>query len=309
MLTELQKKAAQAIVNVFETGNPRGEYGRVTLLPNDSGHLTYGRSQTTLASGNLHLLIKAYCETDGAPFADELQSYLKQLANRDLKLDNDETFRNWLKQAGDDPIMHEVQDQFFDRVYWAPSIGKAEAAGITSGLGTGIVYDSCIHGSWERMRDRTTAKHGPANEIGENAWVDHYVQERRDWLANHENTLLHRTVYRMDALHQLIEEGQWDLSLPFRVRGVLIDESVLDVVPVRVSAEDENERTLLLKKPPLKGDDVRAVQRALVQAGFAVTGDGTFGAETDKAIRAFQKQRGLKDDGIVGPATRAALGL
>ena len=58
MLTDLQKKAAQAVVNVFETGHARGEYGQVTLLPGDSGHLTYGRSQTTLASGNLFLLIK-----------------------------------------------------------------------------------------------------------------------------------------------------------------------------------------------------------------------------------------------------------
>jgi chitosanase len=47
MLTDLQTRAAQAIVNVFETGTPRGDYGRVTLLAGDTGHLTYGRSQTT----------------------------------------------------------------------------------------------------------------------------------------------------------------------------------------------------------------------------------------------------------------------
>ena len=72
MITELQKKVAQSIVNIFETGRPRGDYGQVTLLSGDSGHLTYGRSQTTLASGNLYLLIKAYCEAADAKFATML---------------------------------------------------------------------------------------------------------------------------------------------------------------------------------------------------------------------------------------------
>src|SRR5690242_6887784 len=50
------KKVAEAIVNIFETGSALGNYGAVTLIPHDSGHLTYGRSQTTLGSGNLYLL-------------------------------------------------------------------------------------------------------------------------------------------------------------------------------------------------------------------------------------------------------------
>jgi chitosanase len=69
MLSDLQKAAAQAIVNVFETGKTLGDYARVTLLSGDPGHLTYGRSQTTLGSGNLYLLIKAYCDMPGAAWA------------------------------------------------------------------------------------------------------------------------------------------------------------------------------------------------------------------------------------------------
>ena len=40
MLTDPQKQAAQAIVNIFETGRVLGEYGQVTLLTGDTGHLT-----------------------------------------------------------------------------------------------------------------------------------------------------------------------------------------------------------------------------------------------------------------------------
>ena len=47
-ITELQKKTAQAIVNIFETSHVRGDYGMVSLLAGDSGHLTYGRSSSAI---------------------------------------------------------------------------------------------------------------------------------------------------------------------------------------------------------------------------------------------------------------------
>src|ERR1051326_1334605 len=96
-ITDLQKKTSQAIVNIFETGHLQGDYSKVTLLAADTGHLTYGRSQTTLASGNLYLLVKAYCEADGAQFADALRPYSSRLSNRDLTLDTDLPFRRLLQ--------------------------------------------------------------------------------------------------------------------------------------------------------------------------------------------------------------------
>ena len=310
MLTDLQKRTAQAIVNIFETSRVRGDYGKVTLLPGDSGHLTYGRSQTTLASGNLSLLINAYGEADGAQVAEPLRASLDRLAARDLTLDTDLAFRGLLRVAGDDPVMHDVQDRFFDRVYWSPSAVAASTLNIDTALGTGVVYDSRVHGSWGVMRDRTLQRYGAVAAIGEEAWISHYVDERRDWLATNSNSLLQRTVYRMDAFRGLIGEGRWDLGLPLRVRGVVIDEEGLLVpAPIRVSAQDETERTLLLRTPPMRGTDVEAVQRALVAAGVTVDVDGIFGPATAQAVIRFQGTRGMTVDGVVGPATRAALGL
>ncbi|MCX5852459.1 MAG: hypothetical protein NT072_10480 [Deltaproteobacteria bacterium] len=48
MISKIQKKTAQAIVNIFESGRPRGDYGCVTVMAGDTGHLTHGRNQTTL---------------------------------------------------------------------------------------------------------------------------------------------------------------------------------------------------------------------------------------------------------------------
>ena len=58
------------------------------------------------------------------------------------------------------------------------------------------------------------------------------------------------------------------------------------------------------------GDEVRALQMLLNQAGLGcvLTADGRFGKRTHVALMAFQRKKGLKADGVVGPSTARALG-
>ena len=81
-----------------------------------------------------------------------------------------------------------------------------------------------------------------------------------------------------DTWHQLVEAG-WSLG----------------------------DRTLYLRQPSFRGDDVRALQRRLNALGFdAGREDGFLGPQTDRALREFQRNVGQEPDGIVGPDTLAA---
>ena len=56
-----------------------------------------------------------------------------------------------------------------------------------------------------------------------------------------------------------------------------------------------------------KGDAVAQLQNLLRRLNFAVAVDGDFGPGTEVAVTRFQSEHGLTADGIVGPATWAAL--
>ena len=69
-----------------------------------------------------------------------------------------------------------------------------------------------------------------------------------------------------------------------------------------------SDRVLYMKHPPFRGDDVLALQARLNALGFdAGREDGILGRDTDQAIRAFQHEYGVAEDGIVGPHTYTAL--
>ena len=62
--TELDQLKAMAIVNIFETSRPFGEYGALVVL-NDGAGLSYGISQFTHRSGSLHAVVRRYLEMGG----------------------------------------------------------------------------------------------------------------------------------------------------------------------------------------------------------------------------------------------------
>ena len=66
----------------------------------------------------------------------------------------------------------------------------------------------------------------------------------------------------------------------------------------------------VLSKIGSRGTEVRNIQKKLKQLGYySGSIDGIYGANTQKAITAFQKSCGITADGIAGPKTLLYLGL
>jgi chitosanase len=306
-MTDLQKHTAKAIVNIFETGRVRGRYGAVAVLKGDTGHLSYGRSQATLGSGSLYLLLKDYCGTQNAKFASQLVPLLPRFRDKDFSLDFDRGVRDLLEDAGDDPVMQKTQDTFFDQGYWQPACRAAANCGLTKPLSVAVVYDSHIQGGFSRIRKRVKGGLAVSPVMNEAAWISNFIAERKAWLSSCAAPLPN-TVYRMNEFAKLIEQNKWELELPMLVRGVAIDPNVLGaadepVIPARAPEPHTTSRILQLTRPFMRGDDVRTLQVALRNHGFSGDTDGTFGPMTDVLVKQFQKKRNLPVDGVVGPMT------
>jgi chitosanase len=52
----------------------------------------------------------------------------------------------------------------------------------------------------------------PAKGGDEKTWIRQYVDVRQDWLANHQLTILHATIYRTQCFKDEMARDNWDLS-------------------------------------------------------------------------------------------------
>jgi len=87
--------------------------------------------------------------------------------------------------------------------------------------------------------------------------------------------------------------------------GELKDMVFSDEVPAPVPEQPQEKKYPTIKRGS-KGTYVKKAQELLMKFGYRLPkygADGDFGAETEAAVKSFQKNNGLKDDGIVGEKT------
>ncbi len=227
-----QKRAIDCVLAIFETGRvpTSASYATCTILADGAG-ISYGKHQCTDKAGSLDLVVKAYIKK-GGKHAKELEACLPLLAsNASTKVPPKGPWGpevtnlvNLLKTAGADPIMHEAQYEVFDANYFLPAVNHAKDAGLTTALGLLAIYDTCIHSGPGRVGTHRAAfpEKSPKNGGDEKAWVKAYLNARRAWLAANSNALVQKTVYRQDAILELIKADNWDLKFPFTIRGVKV---------------------------------------------------------------------------------------
>lgn len=246
-LSERQEDLISRWLSATETGDPDGDYGNVSVLsdnPHGGRQITYGFHQTTEAGGNLKKLLQGYLSRPGTVVsaADEalIRDFIKAKQYQHV---SNMTFRNMLNRLGDDPEMHEAQEEFFLEHYMQPAVAWAEKNGFTDALSMLVIYDSFIQsgGILWFLRRRFSAS-PPANPGGnERDWIRSYVDTRHQWLKywgdgkSGKSKLLRTSSYRTKALLFELQRGNWDLDqTPMYVNGVKVTSGAKKKLPTLV---------------------------------------------------------------------------
>lgn len=225
--TERDKLKALAIVHIFETGKPLGDYSAVAVL-NDGAGISYGINQFTHRSGSLAKVIDRYLRRihDGI-IRDRLPTLRIKTKAAIAKLSTDAAFKIALKGAGQTDAMQAAQREIAEKMYLRPAIKACEGSGFVLPLSLAVIYDSINHGSFEKIRDRVKLARSKfeSNLEFEKAWISTYVQRRDAWLESVPR--LAPTDYRTDFFLAQIERGNWQLDLPVNVHGFRLTDAHL----------------------------------------------------------------------------------
>jgi len=221
-LTDQQKHICEQVINAFESGSAAGVYGAISIMddgPHRVRQISYGRSQTT-EYGNLEELLEMYVNNNGI-YSAAIQPYLDKIGVTPLV--DDAAFKKLIRDAGaKDPVMQQVQDQFFDLRYFQPAMQWMDDNGLSLPLSALVIYDSYIHsGSIMMFLRKRFLERTPKNGGDEKIWISQYVDTRNSWLSTHSSQLLRNTVYRTSCLEIEIARNNWDLNLlPIRAHDV-----------------------------------------------------------------------------------------
>jgi hypothetical protein len=227
------RPAIWSITSIFESGRPEGNPAMYQTY--DSGIVSYGRHQATLASGSLSLVLdEFYARSQSAASRTLRQGFDGRVKSKDETLRNDNDFKALLIQAAAEPEMSAAQDAVFDRFYYQPAISKARQCNLTSPLGLAVTYDTRIQGGWTQVLERLAARLGGSvvgqNGITEERWIAVFLEEREAWLyeiANHADAngdaasanALRISTFRVRELKALAVAGNYALAGPFTCRG------------------------------------------------------------------------------------------
>jgi hypothetical protein len=213
---ERVRKAAFNITAAFEGG------GYATYQTYDSGIISYGRFQFTLASGSLMTVLNRYLERSSGPTADGLRGYLPRLNAKDESLRQDAALRGLFIAAASEAVMQQVQDEVATEGYWGGVMELSIAPrGVQSALGCALIFDMAIqHGKFNFILPKAEQELGvpPKSRLGQNGiteqtFITRVAQIRRDNLyALAEKLKLPGLRTRGDFWFNLVQAGDWNLQ-------------------------------------------------------------------------------------------------
>jgi hypothetical protein len=230
---------AMAIVNIFETGKPFGEFAAVAVL-NDGAGISYGISQFTHRSGSLAAVVERYLELGGTVGRFVLENALRNLRRNEPVVvrtyAKDERVKKALRAAAVTREMRSAQLQIAFEKYLRPAVEECDRLGFILPLSLAVVFDSITHGSYEKIHDRVRVtslgdQFRTAEAVTltfEKAWITEYIRRRDRWLAS--IVRLTATRYRTRFFLNQIMLGSWELKLPLNVNGFWLRDEHLESI-------------------------------------------------------------------------------
>lgn len=217
--SDRQKATALAVVKIFETSKPLGDYTAVAVLPDGAG-ISYGFSQFTHRSKSLLKVCNRYLAKGGTVGAEVIKEALPDLNNTKTiaKRSKDAKLKKALAAAGATQEMREAQREIAWEFYLSPAIKACEGSDFKSTMALAVVYDSFNQGGFAAVRNKVA----PAPEM---AWLPAFCRARRAWLKTRRNEIVHDTVYRPNFFLTEMERGNWNLTPPLMVHGHRVTET------------------------------------------------------------------------------------
>ena len=226
---------AMAIVNIFETGKPFGDFAACVVL-NDGAGISYGTNQFTHRSGSLADVVERYLELDGTVGRVVFEGALSYLRRSEpaivRSLARDARLKKALRSAASTREMRLAQVEIAFERYLKPAVDECTRLGFVLPLSLAVVYDGKVHGSYERFRDNvrvaplgvpTSVRTAEAVALTfEKAWITGYVRQRDRWLRSVPR--LRTTSYRTKFFLDQIKVGRWELELPLDVHGFRLED-------------------------------------------------------------------------------------
>ena len=149
-----------------------------------------------------------------------------------------------------------------------------------------------------------------ASDLGRYERNVNKYQDKYKWSQNEFDALV-SFAYNIGGIDQLTAGGT-------RTRQEIADKMLLynkanGKVLSGLTRRRQAERELFMSpscrtlRKGYRGTDVRTLQTLLTKAGYTVAIDGIFGIKTYESVKAYQADRGLVVDGVVGKATWSEL--
>lgn len=216
MKEELRVRAvAFGITSRFEGGSYQ------TCQMDDSGILSYGRFQFTLASGVLGRVVDRYIDDSGSQIASSLGEYRTRIESRDAGLRHDARLRELLVAAGREPEMRQIQDDEARNSYWEPTRRMAlQPRNLRTPLAHALLFDISINfglgDGFLRIAERELGvperSRADQNGLGESRLLTRVAELRKmshDRQAERDN--LPGLRVRGDFWLNLVQAGDWQL--------------------------------------------------------------------------------------------------